>query len=197
MNYEGLPLYNISIDELNNEDGVSVMSLVESPAVEKEFLKFSKQKKIDFSLNEEKRVVTGVAIRADYPILRSDENGNWYYVTFSKECIEKIVLKFMAEKRTSEVNEEHGNDVEDVFLFESFILKKGHFVKYPGFDDVSEGSWIVSYKVNNDEIWNKIKSGQLNGFSIEMNASLSKDFKKEKHDIDFKTIYQLINILNG
>lgn len=193
MVFNDLPLYEISIDNADNECGVTKMSIVDDPAVEKNFLKFDKQKKVDIKLsfNEEKRIVTGVALRADYPIYRND-NGNEYYVTFPVSAIEKIVCKFMKEQRGHDVNVFHDTDVSGIYLFESFLLNDYHKISYPEFEDISNGSWITSYKVENDKVWSKIKSGELNGFSVELTSYL---LSKQHDNTNNSDIYELINFL--
>jgi len=172
----GIPVYNFSIDDFDEELGVSTISFVDDPAVEKNFIALSKSafkrrvKTIKLSLNEEKRIVTGVALRADFPIYRRDEDGKEYFLTVSKDEMHKIMVKFMREKRTDSVNLMHDDRlfVDNVFLIESFIFTKKHKLIYPEFSDVEHGSWMVSYKVNNDNVWALVKNGTLKGFSVEM-----------------------------
>lgn len=196
MYLNNLPIYNLVIDESAEEDGVSMMSIVDKPAVEKDFLKFSTHQKVCFgkqaikySLNEEKRIITGVALRADYPIYRKDDEKE-YYINMDAAVIEKIVRKFMREKRNSEVNLQHAFDTKGVYLFESFILNENHTLSYPEFKDVSKGSWIVSYKVENEKVWEKIKKGELKGFSVELTGEL-----KESESLQSEQYRELYNIL--
>ena len=159
-----MQIFNLEIDD---ETGLVRMSLVNSPAVEVDFLAFSKEeKKAMYFADEEKHIVTGVALRADFPVYRVAENGEEFYVNFTPSVIEKCVQKFMREQRGGEVDLEHnGKKVSGVYLFESYILRGG--LKDERFADVKEGSWVVSYKVDNEEVWAKIKSGELKGFSVE------------------------------
>ena len=160
-----LPLYNIVLGEA---DGIEIMSLVEHPAVERDFLAFEKQKQpVKFSLNEEQHIVFGVAIRADFPIYRIDNSGYEYYVIFNKETIKQLRDKFMQEKRTDLVNLEHSKDANNIYLIDSFIKDTSKGISPAGFEDIEDGSWFVSYKVDNEQVWNKIKSGEFRGFSIE------------------------------
>lgn len=193
MEYNGLPLYDISIDIDSDEDGVKIMSIVDLPAVEKDFLKFSKEK-INFSFDDDKRIVTGVALRANYPIYRKYEERE-FYVRFTPEQIENIVYKFMREGRTTMVNLDHENETDGVYLFESFILNESHRLNFKEFDDIDNGSWMVSYKVENDDVWKNIKEGKLNGFSVEIEAEIKEKLSKE-NDIEIEELieyYQLIN----
>lgn len=174
----GIPVYSLTIDALQEEYGVSVMSFVKDPAVGKTFIALSKESEvIKLSINEEKRIVTGVALRANYPIYRRTQEGREYYFTISSDEMQSIVQKFMQEKRGDAVNIEHRPDasVEDVFLIESFLLSDQHKLAYPEFSDVENGSWMVSYKVNNSKVWESVKDGSLQGFSVELLGDLSEE----------------------
>lgn len=187
--FNNLPIYEITIND--ESDGVFMMSIVDTPAVDHNFLKFNKHKeKVIYHFNDEKRIITGVALRANYPILRF-EDGEYFYVRFSPEEIEKMAYKFMREKKLDNVNINHNKSEGDIFLIESYILDSKHNIQE--FKDVELGSWIVSYKVENDEVWEAIKKGHLNGFSVELTANLELAMKKDLEEL--KTIYELINIL--
>lgn len=171
-----MQVYNLTINE---ETGLLCMSLVESPAVDVDFFAFKKEdEKPLYFANEEKRIVTGVAMRADYPIYRIGEEGG-YYVVMSADTIAKCVEKFMKEQRLAEVDIEHnGEKVAGVYMIESYILGN---VKDERFADVKAGSWIVSYKIENAEVWEKVKRGELKGFSVEgyfLNNSRESEFDK-------------------
>lgn len=167
----GIPVYELTIDMLDENFGVSVMSLVESPAVQKEFVALSSEKQIKLSIDEDKRIVTGVALRADFPIYRKDpKTGKEYFFTISPQQIKLIMQKFMREKRVDLVNVEHDSEtvLDDVFLWESYQLTDKHKVGYPEFEDIETGSWMVSYQINNDNAWKAVKEGKLKGFSAEL-----------------------------
>jgi hypothetical protein len=117
--------------------------------------------------DEEQRIVTGPLMIADLPIYRKDEDGE-YYVMFSAEEIKKIVQRFFKKGYQAKVNIEHSKPVEDVFMFESYIVDREKGVMPPkGFEDIPDGSWFGSYKVDNDVIWDEVKAGTFKGFSIE------------------------------
>lgn len=199
--YKGLPIYQITIDEDMKAQGVKIMSIVDSPAVESDFLKFSAIRE-NFSLNEEKQIITGCAIRANYPIYRKDDEGNEFYVTFTPQYIEKIVHKFMKEGRTKSVNLMHDSDmsVDDVFLFESYLLTEAHKLSFDAFKDIEPGSWMVSYKVDNSDVWELIKEGKLKGFSVEINAMLDDEVKLreiENEDAKKRLLMNAYYILNN
>ena len=88
-------IYKIKIDPTDQVTGMDAISLVEFPAVEVDFLKFSKDESIQLQFeNEEKRIITGVALLADTPIYRIKPDGEEYYVVFDKETIEQLITKY-------------------------------------------------------------------------------------------------------
>lgn len=164
-----LPIYEIYID-LNEEDTtVEFNSLVADPAHEISYQTFSKKRRYQF--NEEERVITGVAISADTPIYRYDDHSKEeYYVVFTKEAIKNIIVDYARRQNFNNVNLEHNsaNVVDGMYMIHSYQIDEAKgFSKPERFHDVNDGSWIVSYKVMNDEIWEKAKSGEWSGFSIE------------------------------
>jgi hypothetical protein len=97
----------------------------------------------------------------------------------------------MKENRTKEVNEMHETDVDGVFLFESFIIDQSRGIKTPeGFDELPDGSWFGSFKVENDDIWKKVKDGTYTGFSVE--GLFTEDMEK---NIDERVLAEVIRVL--
>ena len=171
MTINNLPLYELMFDDNDSTLGCSKISLVEEPAVEEFFLKFSKdveekEHKSFYFKDDAKRIITGIAMRADYPIYRN-QDGQEFYVQFSKDTIDKMMQKFMKEQRLFDISLDHNQDVRDCYLIESFIINKERGICPNEFSDVEDGSWIISVKIENQDVWNKICSGEVKGFSIE------------------------------
>ena len=121
-----------------------------------------------FQADDEKRIVLGPAMIPDQKIFRKDNMGNPYYVFFSPETIKMIAEKYMRNKYTDNNDQMHdGKAVKDVYVVESWIKEDENdkSTKY-GYGDLPVGTWFVSMKVKNDDTWNKVKSGVLNGFSV-------------------------------
>ena len=119
--------------------------------------------------SEEERIITGPAMLADTPIYRNDERGE-YYVVFDAPTIKKIAQKYFAKGFQNNVNLQHdkGQIVEGVTVFESWIVdSKRGIAPMKGFENVPEGSWFISMKVNDDATWQKVKAGEIKGFSVE------------------------------
>ncbi len=160
------PLINMVIDD-HEETGVDAIAFVDHPAIEREWMAFNGHKPQTFAVqNEEKRIVTGALMVANLPIYRRDEHIGEYYVKFDADTIMQIAQRFMKNKMTSNVNLDHETQVDGVYMFESFIIDERKRTP-EGFNKLPNGSWFGSFKVDNDEVWAKVKDGTFRGFSIE------------------------------
>ena len=147
-----------------NEDDPSPTGFVRRNAS----LKFSNMNSWKFAEDDDKRIITGPAMKSFQLIPRKDENGNMFHVYFSDETIKKLSEKFLKEHKQHMTDIEHSmNPTEENTLIESWIVEDPEMDKSRalGFNP-SKGDWYVSYKINNDETWKKIKDGSLSGFSI-------------------------------
>lgn len=165
-----LPIYKIIINE-DDASGCTTISLVDNPAVEIPFLCFSKQSEHKLSVNDEKQTISGIAMIADTPIYRNSPTRGEYYIVFTKDTIRKMVEKYARNGYYNLVNLQHQSDayVDGVHMVESLIIDKERGLCPNEFKDVPDGSWMVSYHIEDTALWNEIKSsGQLNGFSIEV-----------------------------
>lgn len=185
-----LPIYNIQIDLLDEETGCYTISMVESPAVEVDFLAFEKDNPIQLQLNSDKHIVTGIALRADYPIYRNSRQYGEHYVTFTKDTIKQIIEKYSKYGFNNLVNIEHNENsyVNDVVMIESYIVDKENGVNPSAFSEIEDGSWVVTFKVNNLNLWDKIKSGEVKGFSIEGMFRYNEPVETQMKKIDKNTI---------
>lgn len=166
---KNIPVYEISIDLDNEQTTVSFNSLVHDPAHEISFQTFANVKRFEF--NDVEQVISGVAISADTPIYRYDQTTNEeYYVVFRKDAIKDIIYDYARKGNFNNVDLEHSRDQvrDDMFMIHSYQVDaaKG-FTAPERFKDVNDGSWIVSYKTPNTELYNRAKNGEWTGFSIE------------------------------
>lgn len=178
-----LPVYKIIIND-NDETGCTTISLVDNPAVEMPFLCFSKESVHKLSVDDEKQTISGISMLADTPIYRRSERGE-YYIVFEKDTIRKMVEKYAKNGYYNLVNLQHQSDkyVENVYMCESLIIDKERGLCPIEFKDVPDGSWYVSYHIEDKELWNEIKtSGHINGFSIEVLSGLELMENKLKHN---------------
>ena len=159
---------------INDEDesGVDFIALVDTPAIESNWQSFAKQEfKESFKIqDEEKRIVSGYFMIADLPIIRVNEKGEQFYVVFRKNTINKIVDKFFKNGYSNNINLMHNKSEQanGVYVIESLIIDdKRNIVAPTGFEKVPNGSWWGSMRIEDDTIWEQVKAGTFNGFSVE------------------------------
>lgn len=192
--YNGLPLYRVTLGE-GEQIGMDAISLVDDPAVGDMFLKFADEKKlIRFSADEEKHIITGVALSCNLPIYRIIDDEECY-VVFDKDTIEKLVVDYSKKNLFNSVNLQHDDErfVNGVYMIESYFVDRDRGIAPKEFPNVENGSYIVTYKVTNDELWNEIKeSGDLNGFSIQGWFDLEpvKDEQNESEPDEFDELFK-------
>ena len=169
MNRNNLPLFKAIFDPDDLDEGVFTVSLVEEPAVESYFIAFDKDEELSFSIVDEfAHKVIGVVLRADYPILRVDGEGKYYNLVFDKDTIYNITQRFVRSGFTGSVSILHnGVPVDGVDLTQLFIKDESKGISPKGFESIEDGSLFAEYKVNNSDVWEKIISGELKGFSVE------------------------------
>ena len=163
----GIPVYNAIISDA--ETGMFKISLVDDPAVMSNFQAFDKQNipQMYAIQDEEKRLVRGVVMRADFPIYRRDDKMGEYYIIYKADQIRIMAEKYLAESRQNDVNVMHrkDSDVDGVQMVQYFI--KGDGVSVEGFDECADGSLFAEFHIINDDVWNEIKAGTYKGFSLE------------------------------
>jgi hypothetical protein len=163
--FNDLPIYSLVIND-ESETGVDYVALVKAPAIERNFQAFADR--VKFSADDARKIVTGPLMIPNQLIFRRDEQFGEYYVTYDKDTVEKIALKFMANSLHLNVNKEHKTPVDGVFMFESFLTDSSRGINAPkGFEDCAEGTWFGSYKVENEAVWKDVMEGNFKGFSVE------------------------------
>jgi len=188
-----LPVYKIVFDEKSE---VIVNSLVDVPAHLRYFIaQNGKKRPYTFAVNNEKREITGVVISANQPIYYYSEQIPECYMIFDKQTIRQIALHYFAHNKANLIDVQHDFKIKEgaVTMIESYITdehKKSPF-------DVEAGSWIMTYKVNDNELWQLIKEGKINGYSIAGNFNLEKlnfNYKSKNQNV-MKTLKEKIMAL--
>lgn len=162
-----LPIYEAFLTD--EETGIFKISLVESPAIEVDFVAYSENKKpIQYAIVKDKQELVGALLIPEQLIYRNQE-GKEFFVKYTSESIAKIAEDFIANKRIDAINEEHSTRMADAYVIESWIIEdeeKDKSVLY-GFN-LPKGTWMAKVKIKDTNYWNeKIKSGEFKGFSIE------------------------------
>lgn len=164
-----MKIYKVKIDE-DEQLGMDAISLVEFPAVEVDFLAFSKDHRMELTqFDEEKREITGVVCLADTPILRKNEQFGVHCILFDRDTIRKMMLRYFKNGFNNRVNVEHrGEMIEGLTMIESYVKDSTRNVAPVEFKDVTDGSWIATFKVENEDIWSSIREDhKLRGFSLQ------------------------------
>jgi hypothetical protein len=176
------------IDEEQDDFGVEAISLVKFPAIEENFVYFNKDQKLTLAkVDEDKKLLIGPALIPEKMIPRWDDvKQEEFEVYFSKETVQQAAELFMRQKRNGEYTVEHQTKVDGLSIFESWIVadKDRDKAAVYGFD-VPDGTWMVSVRVHNGEVWNDVKDKKYRGFSIE-GYFIDKLIKME--DITIETI---------
>lgn len=182
--FNGLPVYE---DILSDETcGMLRISLVDLPAVESDFQKFGRPVRVIFE-SEERRLIMGCVMRANFPIYRVDAERGEYYTMFSPETIRLMAEKYLEENRQNRVNLMHcGEEVRGVQMVQLFIKDSERGIAPAGFEDIEDGSLFAVFHIEDENIWNWIKEGVLRGFSLEGIFGVEENFTQEDMAIDFK-----------
>jgi hypothetical protein len=156
------------IDEENEFSGIEAISVVENPAIEEDFIALKKQQVKLAEVDKEKRILMGAALIPNKKIYRTNGEDE-YNIFFSEDTVRKASELFLSRGKQNNSTLEHDVKLNGLSVVESWIIedkKKDKSRKY-GFD-LPIGTWMVSVKVNNDEVWNNfVKEGKVKGFSIE------------------------------
>ena len=156
-------------DNQEDIDEVFKISLVETPAIESNFVFFAKEEMQFARVDDEKRMVMGPILIPDKKILRVDGSGQPYEVFFSKETVKQLAQNYLKQKYTDQANIEHERDVDGVTLVESWVVESAEKDKSKLYGlTVPVGTWMGSFYIENDEVWDEyVKTGRVKGFSIE------------------------------
>lgn len=158
------------------------ISMVESPAIESDFVALSKEEEVKVFLeSEERHMVYGAALIPDKDIYRNNGEQE-FYISFTKESIEKMSQDFMKNYRQNEVTLDHEEMANDITITESWLVEDPYKDKANALGiNVPQGTWMVGMKVNQIDVWERVKSGELKGFSVESMISLE-DFSKQNNE---------------
>lgn len=199
-----MKIIELILDEQNEFAGVEAISLVEFPAIEENFVAL-KDHKIEFkTIDEDKRVVVGLALIPNKPIYRRSGDRE-YYVYFSKDTVRKVAEKFIIENKTNNATLEHQLQAKGVSVVESWVVENPEKDKTAIYElNAVEGSWAVVMRIFNDQVWDDVKRGIYKGLSIEgyfadkmprpqesINEELSK-IEEEEADTLLSTIKAII-----
>ena len=161
-----MKLFELIVDDI--EDEIFAISLVETPAIESNFVFFDKEEVMFAKVEDEKRMVMGPVLIPDKKILRVDAQGQPYEVFFTKDTVADLARAYLKNKYTDSATLEHEKDIDGVHLVESWIKTSKSDKSNDYGLNVPIGTWMGQFYIENDEFWEEyVKEGKVKGFSIE------------------------------
>jgi hypothetical protein len=187
-----MKIIELILDEEQDDIGVDAISIVESPAIESDFVALKNQEIKLAEVDKEKKILMGALLIPNKPIYRNGSEGE-YYIYFSKDTIVKASQMFLQNGKQSNSTLEHAQALNGLTLVESWIVEDKTKDKTVLYDlDVPVGTWMGSVKVNNDDVWNEyVKTNKVKGFSIE--GYFADKMEAPKENIEEQMAEQLLN----
>lgn len=195
-------VFNKGIDK-----GVYAISVVESPAMQSNFIALNEQTKIKLAeVDEKKFILAGVVLVPEREVYRN-QDGKEFNIVFSKDTIEGVANNFLKQGYQNNSSVEHQTKIDGVSIVQSWVVKDPEQDTANAYglpkEDIKEGSWIVLYKCDNKDIYNKALNGEVKGFSIDglfslEQVNLKSDYKMSKDELlkfkddllaDFKAVF--------
>ena len=197
-----MKIVELILDEDQEESGIEAISIVESPAIESDFVALKNEEVKLAEISKEKRILLGALLIPNKPIYRNGSEGD-YYIFFSKDTISKASQMYLRNGYQNNSTLEHSKDLKGLTLVESWIVEDEVQDKSRKYGlNVPVGTWMGAVKVNNDEIWNEyVRTNKVKGFSIEGYFADKMESPKEKvkedmsSEGDKQTLRKIIEIL--
>ena len=163
-----MTVIELIIDPKDEQSGIDAVSVVESPAIEENFVALSKHEVELKEVDKEKRILMGAALIPNKKIYRVNAKKEEYYIYFSEDTVRQAMELFFKNGNQSNATYEHKDAVKGMTVVESWLIDdpKSDKSQLYGFN-LPKGTWMISMKVDNDEVWNDVKAGKVKGFSIE------------------------------
>ena len=197
-------IVELILDEEQEESGIEAISIVESPAIESDFVALKTEEIKLAEIDKEKRILLGALLIPNKPIYRKGSEGE-YYIFFSKDTISKASQMYLRNGYQNNSTLEHNENLKGLTLVESWIVESEVQDKSRKYGlNVPVGTWMGAVKVNNEEIWNEyVKTNKVKGFSIEGYFADKMESPKEavkgdmSSEIDKKTLLKIKEILTS
>jgi len=161
-------IIELVIDENSDKNGINAVSVVLNPAIEENFIALAKHEVELKEIDAEKRLLMGASLIPNKEIFRKDEQGNEFYIYFSEQTVRKASEMFFQNSKQNNATLNHDQKIEGMTVVESWIVDNPEMDKSKNYGfSFPKGTWVISMKVDNDEIWQEVKLGKVKGFSIE------------------------------
>tara|TARA_Y100000385_G_scaffold65857_1_gene65312 strand:- start:1281 stop:1883 length:603 start_codon:yes stop_codon:yes gene_type:complete len=199
-----MKIVELILDEDQEESGIEAISIVESPAIESDFVALKNEEVKLAEISKEKRILLGALLIPNKPIYRNGSEGD-YYIFFSKDTISKASQMYLRNGYQNNSTLEHSKDLKGLTLVESWIVEDEVQDKSRKYGlNVPVGTWMGAVKVNNEEVWNEyVRTNKVKGFSIEGYFADKMEAPKEEikedmsSEIDKQTLLKIKEILTS
>lgn len=193
-----MKIVELVLDE-NEESGIEAISIVESPAIESDFVALKSEEVKLAEVDTEKKILMGALLIPNKPIYRKTE-GDEYYIYFSRDTVLKASQRYLTNGYQNNSTLEHSSNLQGLTLVESWIVEDEVQDKSRKYNmSVPVGTWMGTVKVNNEEVWNDyVKTGKVKGFSIEgFFADKIEASKLSLEDIDEEEVKEMLSMIRG
>jgi hypothetical protein len=161
-------IIELVINEDDSMSGIDAVSVVENPAIQENFIALNKHEVLLKEIDQEKRLLMGAALIPNKHIYRRNDKNEEYYIYFSEATVRKASELFLMRSNQNNATYEHKDKLEGLSVVESWIIEDEKHDKSKKYAfDLPVGTWMISMKVNNDDVWKDVKDGKVKGFSIE------------------------------
>jgi hypothetical protein len=189
-------IVELVIDEDDLDSGIEAVSVVESPAIEENFIALKKHELELKEIDKEKRILMGAALVPNKQIYRRNDKNEEYYIYFSEDTVRKASELFLMRSNQNNATYEHEKKLNGMSVVESWLIEDEKLDKSKKYGfNLPKGTWMISMKVNNDEVWKDVKDGKVKGFSIEGYFADRYEMKQEQIEKQ-ETIELLKELLN-
>jgi hypothetical protein len=190
-----MKIIELIIDEKDKMSGIDAVSVVHSPAIEENFIALNKHEIELKEIDTEKRILMGAALIPDKQIFRRNDKNEEYYIFFSKDTVRKASELFLMNSNQNNATYEHDQKLKGLSVVESWIIEDSKTDKSRLYNfNLPEGTWMISMKVNNDDVWKDVKDGKVKGFSIEGYFADKLEMNMQEQE-EQELINQIIEIL--
>ena len=180
---ESKKIIELVIDENDLQTGIHAVSVVHSPAIEENFIALAKHELELKEVDTEKKILMGAALVPNKQILRADKDGKGYYIYFSEDTIKKASELFLMRSNQNNATYEHKEKLNGMSVVESWVIDNPEMDKSKEYGfNLPKGTWMISMKVNNEDIWKDVKAGKVKGFSIEGYFADKYEMSQEKNE---------------
>jgi hypothetical protein len=192
-----MKIIELIIDEKDEKSGILAISIVETPAIMENFVALNKHEILLKEVDAEKRILMGPALIPNKQIFRKNEKGDEdYYIYFSEHTVRKASELFFQKSNHQNATLEHRSKISGMTIVESWIVENPELDKSAIYNlNVPKGTWMVSMKVDDDEMLEKAKSGEVKGFSIEgyFADKYEMSIETNKTDLKIEELKQLLS----